>query len=85
MDAVDEAFRVNPSKPSQAVNNYIRKAAASFNLPENRVFPLINYKNEPTKSFALDVLILRVLFTAVDVARDFALPQQVRNLIFEEL
>jgi hypothetical protein len=66
MDTVDERFRVNPAKPSQLVNNYIRKALASFNLPENRVFPLINYKNEPAKSFALDVLILRVLFNTLD-------------------
>jgi len=68
LDIISPSFRSKPSEPNKDVENYVNIAARVFNLQQNRILPLLNYVKESQKSFDIDKIVARLLFTAISVA-----------------
>jgi predicted GTPase len=89
IDTISEAFRTKPAAKNPEVESKINTAALRFHVGSNRVFPLVNYHLESTKSFEIDRVVWKLLNAATKVADSgaksrgsmSAKDQRVRSLI----
>jgi len=75
------AFRDNPMGQFPEIDKLIFHAAQTFGIAPNQVLPLINYWKETEKKFVLDKLLYKIISTAVSIAKNRCMPDDVRKLI----
>jgi hypothetical protein len=67
MDDLVPSFRKDGIYTPEIVAR-INKASQTFNLPQNRIVPLVSYTTEMTKTNVIDKILFRVFQTAATVA-----------------